>query len=147
MDGNVFTYNQFLGSPDVNSIGLPNSFPPANLPTSVPEFHGGPMGVENQALADMHIRQNQAAPSVGITELYSRSPATPAKVFVPAKPAPTPSLWRTVGQAIIGGSVRTSVSNSSAALVQGTGPLAQQVAKADHIAPTMVSIPQNHTTF
>jgi hypothetical protein len=109
----VYTWNHYDGdSPSMDSIGLPLDYSGADLPTSIPDADG--MTVHEMAAT------SQVPYSPGLMEMGGASSATPASGPATVQGTPAkPGLWKAVGQAIFGGSVGVSKTNSTAAVTSG----------------------------
>jgi hypothetical protein len=110
---NVYGWNHYEGdSPSMDSIGLPLDYSGADLPTSVPTdtaLTPSEKAATDQLPYSPALMEMGTVGATAHAQVKSSAPLTPAK----------PGLWQTVGNAIFGGSVGMSKTNSTAAVASG----------------------------
>lgn len=149
MSGNVFTYNQFNGSPDQNEFGIPTSITHFQLPITVPTSPGAAAGGTsgNSALQTVHGAAN--APlgySAAGMEQFGPSPANASNTHATATQAPSPTLWATIAAALLGRAATPQVAGQTAQLVMGPGSVPSVSTSSDQrstirIGPVSSGIP------
>lgn len=104
----VYGWNHFTGdSPEMTDSGLPLTFADADLPTSVPDNQPGDSMETDLPYSPGLIEMPRAVPSVNaVTATASGNPTKPG-------------LWAAVGNAVFGGTVQVSTTNSSASVASG----------------------------
>lgn len=135
MSGNVFTYNQFIGTPAQDPFGIPLALSGYQLPISVPVSAGAAAGGTsgNSALVGVHDAANAPlAYSAAGMEKFGPSPSNASSTHASAQTAPAPNMWATIANALLGArSNPIQIATTSTPLATGPGSVPAVTASGD----------------